>query len=85
MNMSVDNTLFKKRASHLVTYESGPSKTHIDYYLVRRNQIRFFKDLKVLPSEECITQHKLLVCYFKIRKIFYQKNDLETTQRQSKE
>ena len=34
--MTVGNTLFKKRASHLVIYESGPSKAQVDYRLVRR-------------------------------------------------
>ena len=31
MNMILGNTLFKKRTSHLITYESGPSKTQVDY------------------------------------------------------
>ena len=31
MNMSVMNTLSKKRAHHLATYESGQSKTQADY------------------------------------------------------
>ena len=29
MNLTVGNTLFKKRASYLFTYEFGPSKTQI--------------------------------------------------------
>ena len=66
MNILVGNTLFKNRTSHLVTFESGPSKTQVDFYLARRNQNRFFKDLKVLPHESCITQHKLFVCDFNI-------------------
>ena len=38
MNMRVGNTLFMKRVSHLVTYESDPSKTQVDYCLERSNQ-----------------------------------------------
>ena len=38
MNMAV-----ALRASHLVTYESGPSKTQVDYCLVRRIQRKFLK------------------------------------------
>ena len=68
MNMTVRNTLFKKRVSHLVTYESGISKTWTDYSLVRRNQRKFLEDIKVLPGEECITQYNPLVRDFKIRK-----------------
>ena len=69
MSMTVGNKLFKKRASHLATHESGPSKTQVKYCLVRRNQKQFLKDTKVLHCEECITQHKPLVCDFKIRKV----------------
>ena len=53
MNMTVGTTLFKKRENHLVTYESGPSKTQVGHCLVglRRNQKKFLKDITVLPSE----------------------------------
>ena len=44
--MTVGNTLFTKRASHLVSYESGPSKAQVNYRLVRRNQRKFLKDLE---------------------------------------
>ena len=37
--------------------------------LVRRNQRKFSKDIKVLSSEECITQHKTLLYDFKTRKV----------------
>ena len=55
MNMTVGNTHFKKSESDLVTYESGPSKTRVDYSLVRRNQRKLLQDMKILPSEEYIT------------------------------
>lgn len=48
------NALFKKRASHLVNYQSGPSRTLVDYCLVRINQRNLLKDIKSLSSEECI-------------------------------
>ena len=44
MNMTPGNTLLKMRATHLVTYESGPSKTNVDHCLVRRKQRKFLKD-----------------------------------------
>ena len=64
MNMVLGNTLFKKRVSHLVTYESGISKTQVDYCLVRRNQQKFLKEISLT-----ITQHKPLVCDFNKRKL----------------
>ena len=66
--MTVENTLFKKRLSYLVTHESGQSKIQV-YCLLSTNRRKFLKDIIVLLSEECITQHKPLVCDFKIRKV----------------
>ena len=59
--------LFKKKATHVVTYVSFPSKGQVDYCLVRRNQRKFLKDRKALPSEECVSKHRPLVCDFRIR------------------
>ena len=81
MNIPVGNTFFKKRVSHLVTHESRPSKTQLDYCLIRRNQRKFLKDMKVLPSEECITQYKPLVCDFKKRKVKDTRNKSATSRK----
>ena len=69
MDMIVANTFFKKRDSHLVTYESGSAKTQVDYCLVRKDQRKLLKDIKVIPSEECIAQHKPVICNLKIKKV----------------
>ena len=45
MNMIVWNTLFGIKASHLTTYEFGPSKTNVSYCWVRRNQGNFAKNI----------------------------------------
>ena len=37
--------------------------------MVRRNHKKFLKNMKVLPSEECTTHRKALVCDIKIRKV----------------
>ena len=55
---TVGNTLISRKANNLATYESGPSKTEVDYCLVKRNRRKFWKGVKVLPSEEFITQHE---------------------------
>ena len=36
---------------------------------LRRKQTKLVKLIKILPSEECITQHKTLIYEFKIRKV----------------
>ena len=52
MDMLVANTVFKKRESHLITYESGAAKTQVDYLLVRNRDRKSLRDVKVIPSEE---------------------------------
>ena len=60
--LAIVNTFFQKNNSRLITFSSGGNHTQIDYILVRRAQLKSIKDTKVISSEECITQHKLLVC-----------------------
>ena len=56
MNMTLGTQW--ERESHLVIYEPGPSKRHVDYCFVRRNQRKMVKGIEVLPSDKCITQQK---------------------------
>ena len=65
-DLVIGNTLFKKRNSHLITYASGDHETQVDYILFRKGLRKYIRDVKVIPWEECLTQHRLLVCIFKI-------------------
>ena len=71
MKMTVGNTVFKNKASHLVIYEPGPPKPKVYYCLVRRKQRKLLKDIKTLPSKEYKkpSSNKSLVGDFKIRKV----------------
>src|SRR5881628_469925 len=55
------NTAFKKRDLNKVTYASGDNRSQIDYMLVRRVDRKRVRDVKVIPGEPCLTQHRLLV------------------------
>ena len=55
------NTLFKKRESHLVTYESRGIKTQVDYIMTRRQDKRSCINCKVLREEGEEEQHKVVV------------------------
>ena len=57
-HMVICNTLFKKRDSHLITYVSGDHKTQVDYILFRSGLRKLIKDVKVIPNEECMPQHR---------------------------
>ena len=50
----------------MVTYSSGDVQAQVDYILTRKSQRTLFVDITVIPGKECDTQHKLLVCAFKI-------------------
>ena len=45
-----------------MTYESGGNKTVVDYMLVRRCDLAKVTGINVIGTEECVKQHKLLVC-----------------------
>ena len=56
-----------ERDSHLITYQSGNAKTQIDLILLRKRNLKMAKDIKVIPSEECVPQHKLLICELRLK------------------
>jgi len=60
-DLTIVNSLFKKKEEHLVTFRSGSCRTQIDYFLIRTNHKRLCKDCEVIPSECLGTQHKFLV------------------------
>ena len=60
--LAITNTFFRKNKSSLISFLSGGNHTQIAFILLRRAQLKNIKDTKVIKSEECITQHKNLVC-----------------------
>ena len=57
MDLVIANTMFNKGEAKKITYESGGCKT-----VVRESDHAKLKDVKVIPGEACIPQHRLLVC-----------------------
>ena len=66
-DLLVGNTQFIKRDSHLVTYQSGDVRTQVDYVLYPKNYRKSVTNVKVIPGEECASQHRLLVCDLHLR------------------
>ena len=62
----VGNTWFKKKPSHLVTYQSGNAATQIDFILYRRSFRKQVSNVKVILGEEIAPQHRLLVGDFRV-------------------
>ena len=74
MGYVVTNTLFKKRQTLFATSESGGNKTSVDMILIKREHKKRIINTKVIPGEECVHGHHLVVMdiYLKVRK--YRKN-----------
>ena len=68
IDLTILNTWFKKRKSHLITYQSGRNETQIDYFMTRKEERRLAIDCKVIPGEPVVTQHRLLVADFRLKK-----------------
>ena len=62
------NTCFQKRKSRLVTFRSGETETMTDYILVNSKYRSSVKDVKVIPGEEIVSQHCLLLMDMVFRK-----------------
>jgi hypothetical protein len=71
-DLMVANILFRKRVSHLVTFNSGHNCSQIDFILTRREDRYNCLDCKVIPIECVVPQHKLVVTYFLFRVCFQQ-------------
>jgi hypothetical protein len=63
-DLIVANTLFRKRASHLITFSNGQHCSQINFILARREDRHACLDCKVIPEECVIPQHKLVVTDF---------------------
>lgn len=66
-SLVVKNSWFNKRVSHKITRYSwdGQSKTVIDYVITDQERSRLVTDVKVIPSENLNSDHRLLVADLK--------------------
>ena len=55
------NTCFQKRKNRLITFRSSDTETMINYILVNSKYRSSLKDVKVIPGEEIVNQHCLLL------------------------
>src|SRR6184192_366314 len=75
MELVVLNTWFTKNESKKVTYESGGNKSVVDYMFVRRCDLAKVSDINVIGSEECVKQHKLLICKIDLQESFKKRKE----------
>ena len=67
LEFAVANDFVIGNTSHLITYQTGNAKTQIDFILMRKRNLKMAKDIKVIPSEECVPQHKHLICELRLK------------------
>jgi hypothetical protein len=56
-DLRVANTFFRKKKSHLITFNSGQHSSQIDFVLTRREERSNCMDCKVISGECVVTQH----------------------------
>ena len=67
------NTCFWKRKSQHITFRSGETETMIDYTLVNNKYRSSVRDVKVIPGEEVVSQHCLLLMDMVFKKMVRRK------------
>ncbi|VDP25185.1 unnamed protein product [Heligmosomoides polygyrus] len=65
-NLTIVNTVFRKRDSHLIQYYSGSSKSQIDFVVVKDRDRSLVTDAKVVPYETVAPQQRPLICTLRI-------------------
>jgi len=61
LKLVICKTLFMKQESQLVTYAADPVKSTVDYIIVREEDKAKVHNVKVIPNEDYVPKHKLLV------------------------
>jgi hypothetical protein len=61
-DLIVANTFFRKKKSHLITFNSGQHSNQIDFVLTRREERPNCMDCKVISGEYVVTKGTFLKC-----------------------
>ncbi|XP_065315168.1 uncharacterized protein LOC135924046 [Gordionus sp. m RMFG-2023] len=80
-DLALNNTYFRKKESHLITYESGARKTQIDYMLISRRRLKDVIDCKVIPVEDIAAQYHGFTPY---KELWWWNEDVQTTIKEKK-
>ncbi|XP_067145134.1 uncharacterized protein [Centruroides vittatus] len=66
-DLEIVNSFFTKQESHLITFNSGPHSSQIDYILTRREHLATVINCKVIPTDQVLAQHWLMCIDMKLR------------------
>ena len=76
-DLTIVNSLFKKKDDHLVTFRSGITKIQIHFVLIRASNRQQYKDRKAIPSEHLGIQHRILIMDVVIKSSKVKKRSVE--------
>jgi len=68
-DLVVLNTMFSKEDAKKINFDSGENMSQVDYILMRTADRKLVRDVKVIPGEPCLTQHRLLVCVLSLTEV----------------
>ena len=60
-SLVIVNSYFMKEINKPITYSSSQDKTHIDYLMFRRSDLKSVEDCKVIPGDYVAKQHRPVV------------------------
>ena len=58
---SFNYTFFQKNSEKLITFKSSGNSSVVDHVVVKKEMMKVIGDEKVIPGEECFSQHRLFV------------------------
>lgn len=67
----IANTIFNLRTERKITWELGRGRNEIDFFLVRKNQMKFVRSYRVINQFEFVSDHKMIRMCFKVKKILH--------------
>ena len=63
------NSVFQKKENQLITYESGGVACAVDYVLTNVGDWKTVLNMKTIPGNECVRQHRLLITVLSLQEL----------------
>ena len=60
-DLAVRKSHFEKKDNNMISHQSGGSSCQIDDILVRKSDFKQVRNIKVIPGEDAVNQHPILV------------------------
>ncbi|XP_067141320.1 uncharacterized protein [Centruroides vittatus] len=75
-DLALANTFFKNRLTHLATYTGSGHMTQVNYWMVRRQDLKLIKNTEVIPNENIAPQHRPLIMDIRMSQLKKKQKDV---------